>query len=392
MKNRIISLLSALTILMVCLSSCATSAEPTSPATPQSDTNTSADASSDTVTVTDMLGRTVTVPKNVKRPVCIGAGTLRLYSYIGDMNALAGVEECEKGFLISSRPYQYANEDQFKNLPSVGAGGPQGSPDAEAILSASPDVIFAIYISLDTSDFDELQKKTGIPVVVLSYGQTEAFDEKITESLSLMAKILGKEERAEEVTDCISKIKADLKNRTDDIKEENKKTVYLGCLNKFGSHGIGSSTANYSLFDAVGARNILDEAGYKGYQGNIDTETLLSLNPDVIILDAGGLGIFSEEYRKNPTVYNNLSAFKNGEVFVQMPYNAYYTNLETAYANAYFIGKTLFPDAFSDIDPTEKLNEISRTLLGCDCSDYIFETAGISYGKLDLSLLTQSEK
>ena len=203
----------------------------------------------------------------------------------------------------------------------------------------------------------------------------------------MMGKILGREKRAESVCSYINSLQSDLNRRTEDIADNDKKSVYLGCLNKFGSHGIGSSTANYSLFNAVNASNVLDKAGYKGYQGSIDTETLITLAPDVIILDAGGIGIFKEEYKKNTAAFDSLDAFKNGNVYVQMPYNAYYTNLETAYANAYFIGKTLFPDRFSDIDITEKLNEISKELLGAECSDYIYETAGVKYGKLDMNLL-----
>lgn len=385
MKKKTVTAILLLLIASLVLSSCGGGNAVTDPAAPES---TTAAADKDGfVTVTDAAGRSVTVPNTVKHPVCIGAGALRLYSYIGDLTLLAGVENCEKGFLISSRPYQFANEELFKSLPSIGAGGPQGAADAEALKSASPDVIFAVYVSFEKADFDELQQKTGIPVIALSYGQTEAFDEKITESITLMGKILHREDRAKEVTDFISDIKNDLNERTKDISDTDKKSVYLGCLNKFGSHGIGSSTAGYSLFDAVNAKNVLDTAGYKGYQGSIDTETLITLNPEVVILDAGGLSIFKEEYAKNSKTYNSLSAFKNGEVYVQMPYNAYYTNLETAYANAYFIGKTLFPDKFADIDITEKFNFITNKLLGKSCADYVYDTVGISYGKLDLSAL-----
>ena len=46
------------------------------------------------ITVTDMIGRDVTiVPGSYSRVVCIGAGALRMYSYIGDVALLAGVED-----------------------------------------------------------------------------------------------------------------------------------------------------------------------------------------------------------------------------------------------------------------------------------------------------------
>ena len=96
----------------------------------------------------------------------------------------------------------------------------------------------------------------------------------------------------------------------------------------------------------------------------IDPEQLLLWNPEVIFLDAGGLAMVSEEYRRNPELYRDLRAMRNGKVFVAPPYNSYHTNLETALANAYFMGKTLYPGRFADIDPATKANEIFRFFTG----------------------------
>lgn len=47
-------------------------------------------------TVTDLLGREVTVPEKINRVVCIGAGSLRLYTYVGDLSKLVGVEDVDR--------------------------------------------------------------------------------------------------------------------------------------------------------------------------------------------------------------------------------------------------------------------------------------------------------
>ena len=332
--------------------------------------------------ITDLLGRRVTVPTKIERVVCIGAGALRLYSYVGDMEKLCGVEACEGGFLISARPYQIVNEKLFKSLPTIGAGGPGSTADAESIIAQNPDVIFSLYNS-DPSQMDKLAQKTGIPVVVLSYGKTEAFDQSIIKSLTLMGEILNRTDRAKAVCDYIGQIEADLKSRTADVKEADKKTVYIGCQSNYGTHGIGSSSANYSIFDSIGARNVLDEAGFKGYQGSIDRETLLSLDPEIIIIDGGGLSVLKEEYLENKGFFQSLTAVKNLDVYVQMPYNAYYTNLEIAYANCYFAGKCIFPQAFSDVDPADKFDEISTFFLGEACYDRVSEEIFGGYQRLD---------
>lgn len=55
-----------------------------------------------------------------------------------------------------------------------------------------------------------------------------------------------------------------------------------------------------------------------------------------------------------------------------MAYNAYYTNFETALANTWFIGKTVYPDRFEDIDMADKTNEITKAFLGQELADEIF--------------------
>ena len=35
--------------------------------------------------------------------------------------------------------------------------------------------------------------------------------------------------------------------------------------------------------------------------------------------------------QEKAAIYNSLSAMKSGEVYVQLPYNAYYTNIEILY-------------------------------------------------------------
>ena len=81
----------------------------------------------DEITVTDMIGREVTVtPGSYQRVVCIGAGALRMYSYIGDVSLLCGVEDIDntslaerpKMFDSVARPYMLAYGESFKALPS----------------------------------------------------------------------------------------------------------------------------------------------------------------------------------------------------------------------------------------------------------------------------------
>lgn len=350
-------------------------------------------------TVTDLLGREVTVPEKINRVVCIGAGSLRLYTYVGDLSKLVGVEDIDgdgKDFngVLSIRPYKMVNKDLFKSLPSCGKGGPQGSPEAEKILNLNPDIVFSLYTS-DKAAMDDLQQKIGKPVVVLSYGKTEAFDANVKKSIALLGDILNRKERANELLSFISDTETYLSSIGEGIDKDEKKTVYLGCQSNYGTHGIESSSANYSIFDVSKIRNVLDEyvsktgETFKGYQKSVDWEILVEMNPDRIILDAGGLEHLKAQLKEKPEIFNRLSAFKNGEIYLQMPYNAYYTNLETAYADAYFDAWVQYHDIAPEklnFNYVEKAREIYKLFLGKDCYD---DVADLMYGgfqtKLDIS-------
>ena len=96
----------------------------------------------------------------------------------------------------------------------------------------------------------------------------------------------------------------------------------------------------------------------------IDREKLLALDPTTIFVDAGGLALILEDYRKHIDFYRALTAFKNQRVFMLLPFNSYATNIETALLNAYAIGKVLYPAYFSDIDFEQQSEAIYRFFVG----------------------------
>ena len=233
--------------------------------------------------------------------------------------------------------------------------------------------------------------------MTLRYGKTEAFEKKKKKSIALLGDIMNRKERANELLSFISDTETYLSSIGEGIDKSKKATVYLGCQSNYGTHGIESSSANYSIFDVSKIRNVLDEyvgkngETFKGYQKSVDWEILKSLNPQRIVLDAGGLYILKTQLqdKDKSEILNSLSAFQNGEIYLQMPYNAYYTNLETAYADAYFDAWVQYHDIAPEklnFDYVEKAREIYTLFLGKDCYN---DVADLMYGgfqtKLDIS-------
>ncbi|EHP87565.1 hydantoinase/oxoprolinase family protein [Methanotorris formicicus] len=120
----------------------------------------------ETVKITDILGREVEVPKNVDKIVCYGPGALRLAVYLNATDKICGITGVEKKYW-KGMPYLIAHKELLQK-PGVGSGKPGEEPNVERVLEIKPDVIFVTYMSKENAD--KLQQKTGIPVVVLSYG------------------------------------------------------------------------------------------------------------------------------------------------------------------------------------------------------------------------------
>ena len=312
------------------------------------------------VTVTDMTGRQVELPAPAKRVVAIGPGALRLCAYFQEPELIVGIEQIDKDSSIG-RPYLIANP-AYASLPLIGPGGPNNGPDPEKLLSVRPDVIFSTYGS-DRAFTENLQGKTNIPVVALSYGETGVFDPAVYESIRIIGQVIGREKKAEETVAYMENCRLDLHNRTKDIPASDRPKVYVGGVNMKGAHGIESTQGDYPLFNAVNARNVVDELGRRGAL-MIDKEKLIQWNPDIIFIDEGGLELIRQDYQKNKPFYQVLGAVKKGQIYGQLPYNYYTTNIDTAIANAYYIGKVLYPDHFADIDPVAKANEIYEFLVG----------------------------
>lgn len=317
--------------------------------------NSGQDSSGDDLrTITDGAGRTVELPRNVESIVCVGVGALRYSCYMGAQNLVVGIEDYEAKRAMD-RLYNYVNYDLFQALPVIGTNG---EPFMEEIISVDPQVI--VMSKSASVDADELQSKTGIPVVVVP-GSDTTLDENAFETIQILGTLFGKEERAEELTAYLQGLREDLESRIQGV--EDKPAVYVGGVSFKGIHGFEGTEAYYGPFALINANNLADTTGQSG-AFNIDVEQVLAWDPEVIFLDFNGMDLINEDYASNPDFYNNLTAVQEGKVYSQISFRSYASNLETALADAYYAATILYPQQFADVDVTEKTGEIFETLLG----------------------------
>ena len=212
---------------------------------------------------------------------------------------------------------------------------------------------------------DRVQRTLAVPVVVLDYGAFATFDRAVYDALRIAGKILNRKKRADEVVGYIESLRKDLGGRTSYITEAKIPRVYVGGIGYRGAHGIESTEQHYIPFEWVRAKNVAEEVKPSiGSHVFMDKEMLLKLNPDIMFIDSGGLRLVAEDYRKRPAYYRALNAFAKRRVYTLLPFNWYATNIGTALADAYAIGKVLYPQRFKDIDPEKKADEIYTFLVG----------------------------
>ncbi|WP_159429240.1 ABC transporter substrate-binding protein [Methanohalophilus halophilus] len=348
------------------------------------------------LTITDSYGRQVVVANEIEHTICIGAGTLRYLCYLGEQDTIVGVEDIEQwkeSIESPERPYRIANP-QFgdsEKYPYIGAF--RGKYDAESILTLNPapDVIF--YSFSNAEDAEKLSSDVGIPVVGLNYGNTG--DGNMKQSLQIMGKVMDREQRANEVITFFEEEIAELNERT---KDKETPTAYIAGISYRGSHGILSTQPDYPPFEYVNVNNVASKIGktgeWQGYQVGDDALFNWDSKPgiDYMFVDLGTYD-FSENGNTHTNekygidsfaaggVYAELDAAKAGKLYGVMPYNWYTTNHGNVLADAWYVGKVVYPSEFQDVNTQEKANEIYSFLYAeSPVNEDIYETMTDNFG------------
>lgn len=345
--------------------------------------------SKDTIIVTDAFGRIVEVPENPQRIAVSGSGSMRYFVYLDVIDSVVAVDYQDNRsnlMLKDKRPYALAHPE-IKEKPLLGTS--KGMVDAEKLLAAEPDVLF--YSATSSNDrvaADQIQSKTGIPVVLFYSGNYVTEKDKIDETLLMLGRILHKEARAQEIISYFEETTADLKNRIQNVSPASP-TVFVGGVAYNGPHGLNGTNPIYMPFDILNADNVAADVPLTGPSTGyalVSKEIILEWDPDIIFIDvetvtAAEGGAF-EELKKDPS-YKELKAAKTGEVYAVNPHTSMGVNHETALANCYYIGKILYPEQFEDVDPAEKADEIYTFIVGAPVFEQIKENAdGLSYTKV----------
>ncbi len=330
-------------------------------------------------TITDSLGRKVVIPSTIERIVSLG-NTPRMITYLGLANKVVGIGGMDADKITPVTAYAFANKELWAKVPKVGTDA-GGATDyyPEQIIAVHPDVILCSY---NKELADEIQSKTGTPVVAVPMGTL--FGKDYEDALRMLGDVCGAKDRAEEVISYINNCLKDLETRTSGISDANKPTI-LGAAATFkGAHGIEGVYSKYAVFEAISANNVTK--GISDTVGGVlvDKEKIIGWNPQYITFDSGGVSLVKADYAKNANFYAQLKAVKDGNLYQYPSSTSYYSNVEIPIVNSYYVASLLYPEQFKDIVFKDKANEIFKFFLGTD--DYLskLEAVGAGYGKVRL--------
>lgn len=299
--------------------------------------------------ITDQANRKVVVPDHVERIVSLWPEATRVIIALNSGDKLVGVSKFDKRDPIMLKIYP-----RLKDLPDLGTST---QPNIEEIIKLKPNVIFMD--ARTGSIADEVQEKTGIPVVCVRINLPP--EGKFSYDLiTIIGGVIGKGERAEEVKKFLEDKLSIVESKVADIPEEERVKGYIA----FARDPLVTN----------GLRDPLERAGVinvaynpKAVWYNINIEQLIAWNPDVIYVHAfhKTIGNYTIEQILNDPKWQKVKAVKEGRVYnAIVGLNGWYP--EMTVINIMEIAKSAYPEMFKDLDILKEGDEIYKFIYGVD--------------------------
>jgi len=307
------------------------------------------------LTLIDQADRIVTVPRPIERVVTTFPSVTRAILVVDGIDRIVGVSSVltkysDKMLCLQAYP-------ELKEIPTVGM---HTEPNAELILALKPDVIFSW-----SSSSDVLQEKTGIPVITIT--TPSYFDEGSWESYRLAGRVLGKEEKVEELISYANEKIEEVTDVTSQISEDEKPKVYfVSCCR--GICDITKTWGRYAPGDLAGGINVAKDQVLSSGSSIVSKEQIIDWNPDMILLHGGSKtnqwDLSVEDILADPDL-QPVNAVKNENVYYTKGYMIGW-DPATGLTETYYMAKLFHPDEFEDLDVEAENNEILERFYGAD--------------------------
>ena len=304
------------------------------------------------VTVKDMAGREVTIEKQPDRIVSGYYISSSACIALGLTDKMVGIEDKS-----TKRPIYKLAAPALIDLPNVGSAK---AFDLEACIATEPDLVILPMKQKDTAQ--TLQEMGIATLLVLPESH-----EQLIEMFTLIGTATNTVKQAEKLISYYNTKLSAVTELTRDIPDDEKPVVYLG------STGDILRTAppemyQASLITTAGGKNAGDVLEGSSWT-DIDNETFLTMNPDIIVIPTDNFAVSSPDYTaedvmNNPT-FSDVTAVKNSAVY-QMPvgYEAWDSPVPSGILGTLWMLKTLHPELYPAEQFAADVNEFYTVFYG----------------------------
>ncbi|EJK85399.1 ABC transporter substrate-binding protein [Rhizobium sp. AP16] len=302
--------------------------------------------------VTDQIGRQVHVPDTVNRVVILQHQTLNITVQLDAMDKVVGVLDDWKKQLGAN----YVR--LAPQLPKLAMPGGLTKVNIEELLKLKPDVVFVTNYA--PADMIKQIEDAGLPVVAISLldvppqeavklnpsvkDEPAAIDAGFATGVRLIADILDRKDKGEEMITVTKKTRKLIADRLADLPDDKRVPVYMANPD-LTTYGRGKYTG--LMMERAGARNVAN--GIAGFK-QVSMEDVLTWNPAVIFVQERYPAVVDEI--KTAAPWQTIDAVKNGKIYLMPEYaKAWgYPMPEAMALGELWMAKTLYPDRFADID------------------------------------------
>ena len=315
------------------------------------------------INITDSANRTVTIYKPVKTIVPLSWTDYEPIFVLGAADKIAGVRT------DLQKAYSWIPGMSKKTT----IGGSQ-ELDYEKVIELKPDLVISA-----ASKVDNLASKldpAGIPyIIIFRTLNQDTYDN----DLRIVAKILEKEEQANEFLTWKQSCLDQLQERTHGIKLSDRIRVYSESAD-LPFYAAANTSGINDIISKAGGINIASGLTGKPCLAEVEPEWVLKENPDAIVITAALTGAPVEAYlgysaannasknlddfiltTRNRTGLKDTNAAKEGKIYVL---EGTYAGFGRGFIGAYYMAKWFYPEVFKDLDPEAIDKEYFEKWLG----------------------------
>ncbi len=318
---------------------------------------------SESITIVDCANREVVLEKKAERIVDLTyLEGVRTLIELNAEHLLVGMSANDHHGFILDGPLKDVYKTainaapQLKELPNVGS---YKEPNIEKIISLKPDLILVMPNQKEQAN--TLSKQLDIPVICV--GGNGTFN---PEMFDIVGKAVGKEDRAKELIEFTNKKIEEVRNITNTILEEDKKSIFY----LVRTLGDPVTIGHYEGFEIAGAINVAGQDESTPYDKYATTkEQIVQWNPDIILKQTPTTkdleGYHTMETIKNDHIFKTINAVKNNQIYsVKGQMRGY--DIANELAEIFYVAKLLYPNEFEELDVEKEGNEILKKFYDVD--------------------------